>query len=205
MSNTQFNAAFEASGMPTSTTVAGDCPICCEEGVQLSNLACGHSGYCSDCHATGLTNLQENNPRPPCPVCGAEISLQVLESLIPAGLYERIYNNFYVVWATAGTERLWCADTNCAMFIPPCHPSSFRGDRQCFCGNFTCLTCKRLAHDGACTEDQKPQDAIDTAKANGGKPCPSCTVVCYRNGGCQHMHLPHHGCLHEWCFLCERD
>ncbi|CAD0095967.1 unnamed protein product [Aureobasidium mustum] len=140
MSNTQFNAAFEASGMPTSTTVAGDCPICCEEGKQPSPV---------------LSCLRSRD------------FLQVLKSLIPAGLYERMYNNFYVVWATAGAERLWCADTDWAMFIPPSHESSLRGGRQCFCGKFACLTCKKLAHDGACTEDQELQDAIDTAKANG--------------------------------------
>lgn len=202
----QFNSASEASGMPEVSTVTGDCMICIDENVQLLSLPCSHPGFCFSCHALELTNLQEDSRRPSCPICNSEIPLQVLQPLLPTDLYERMFHKFYVEWATPTTERLWCANTDCANFLPVSAPLSMEGDRQCLsCGTFTCVTCKQLAHDGACAEDQELLDVIRYAEANGGKRCPSCKLICYRHGGCQHMFRAHFGCIHEWCFLCERD
>ncbi|KAH0165991.1 hypothetical protein KCU67_g4503, partial [Aureobasidium melanogenum] len=197
------NSTPEASGMPRSSTVTGDCIICCEENMQLSSLTCGHLGYCSGCHTHELTNLQEENPRPSCPICNLEIPLQVLQPLLPTDLYEKMFDRIYVEWATPATERLYCANTNCAHFIPPCAPPSSKGGRQCpRCLECTCLNCKSLVHDGTCVEDESLQEAIRVATENGGKPCPRCKEILYRGQGCAHFK---HNCGHEWCFLCSRD
>ncbi|KAH0384099.1 hypothetical protein KCU92_g4804, partial [Aureobasidium melanogenum] len=197
------NSTPEASGMPESSTVTGDCIICCEENMQLSSLSCGHPGYCSGCHTHELTNLQEENPRPSCPICGLEIPLQNLQPLLPTDLYEKMFDRIYVEWATPATERLYCANTNCAHFIPPSAPPSSRGGRQCSrCLEGTCLNCKSLVHDGTCVEDESLQEAIRVATENGGKPCPRCKEILYRGQGCAHFK---HNCGHEWCFLCSRD
>ncbi|KAH0154355.1 hypothetical protein KCU67_g9096, partial [Aureobasidium melanogenum] len=157
----QSNSASEASGMPEVSTVTGDCMICIDENVQLLSLPCSHSGFCFSCHALELTNLQEDSRRPSCPICNSEIPLQVLQPLLPTDLYERMFHKFYVEWATPITERLWCANTDCANFVPVSAPLSMEGARQCLpCGTFTCVTCKQLAHDGACAVDQELLDVI---------------------------------------------
>ncbi|KAG9858602.1 hypothetical protein KCU98_g540, partial [Aureobasidium melanogenum] len=117
-----------------------------------------------------------------------------------------MFDKIYVEWATPATERLYCANTDCANFIPPSAPPSSRGGRQCpRCREGTCLNCKRLVHNGTCVEDESLQEAIRVATENGGKPCPHCKEILYRGPGCAHMYREHHGCRHEWCFLCSRD
>lgn len=207
MGNIQSNSTPQASGMSGIPTVTGDCIICTEENVQLLKLPCGgHSGYCSDCHTNELINLQEDSHRPSCPVCDTEISLQTLQPFISAELYEKMNNKINIEWATPSAERLYCANTDCVSFIPPSAPLSSKGGRQCHsCSEFTCIKCKKLAHGGDCAEDKELEEAIRTAEKNGGKRCPKCKVICYRDGGCQHMYREHFGCDHEWCFLCERN
>lgn len=206
MGNTQSNSTnFDASGMPSAPTITGDCIVCTEEDVQLCALPCGHAAYCSECHTNELINLQEDSRRPACPICDVEIPLQILQPFIPTKLYEKMHNKIYVEWATPSHDRLYCADPDCAGFIPPIGALSSKGGRQCACGKFTCFTCKMLAHDGICTGDKELQDAIKTAEDNGGKPCPRCKVVLYRNGGCAHFFREHFGCRHQWCWLCGRD
>ncbi|KAG9728999.1 hypothetical protein KCU73_g12228, partial [Aureobasidium melanogenum] len=123
--------------------------------------------------------------------------------LLPTDLYEKMFDRIYVEWATPATERLYCANTNCAHFIPPSAPPSSRDGRQCSrCLEGTCLNCKSLVHDGTCVEDESLQEAIRVATENGGKPCPRCKEILYRGQGCAHFK---HNCGHEWCFLCSRD
>ncbi|KAG9666035.1 hypothetical protein KCU99_g9845, partial [Aureobasidium melanogenum] len=117
------------------------------------------SKFNSASEASGMP--KEDSRRPSCPICNSEIPLQVLQPLLPTDLYERMFHKFYVEWATPTTERLWCANTDCANFLPVSAPLSMEGDRQCLsCGTFTCVTCKQLAHDGACAEDQELLDVI---------------------------------------------
>ncbi|KAH0365948.1 hypothetical protein KCU65_g5676, partial [Aureobasidium melanogenum] len=163
----QSNSTSEASGMPEALTVTGDCTICIEENVQLLKLPCSHLGFCSSCHATELTSLQEDSRRPACTVCDQEFPLQILQPLIPADLYERMSDKIYVEWATPSNERLYCANTGCTRFIPVSAPLSSKGERQCLsCDMFTCA-CKKLAHDGTCVEDESLQEAMRVATENG--------------------------------------
>ncbi|KFZ24601.1 hypothetical protein V502_00921 [Pseudogymnoascus sp. VKM F-4520 (FW-2644)] len=91
-----------------------------------------------------------------------------------------------VIFTTTPTDRVYCADPECAKFIPmpqrtpdcaPCEACSAR----------TCMHCKALEHDGGCPADEARQSLINFADKQGWKPCFGCGEMVFRYEGCGHM------------------
>ena len=84
------------------------------------------------------------------------------------------------------TDRVYCADPECAKFIPM--PQRTPTCASCeACSGRTCMHCKALAHDGDCPADEARQSLINFADEQGWKPCFGCGEMVFRYEGCDHM------------------
>jgi len=84
------------------------------------------------------------------------------------------------------TDRVYCADPECAKFIPM--PQRTPDCASCeACSGRTCMHCKALAHDGDCPADEARQSLINFADEQGWKPCFGCGEMVFRYEGCDHM------------------
>lgn len=84
------------------------------------------------------------------------------------------------------TDRVYCADPECAKFIPM--PQRTPDCASCeACSGETCMHCRALAHDGDCPADEARQGLIDFADEQGWKPCFGCGEMVFRYEGCDHM------------------
>ncbi|KAK3171715.1 hypothetical protein OEA41_003799 [Lepraria neglecta] len=84
------------------------------------------------------------------------------------------------------TDRVYCADPECAKFIPmPQRTPDYASCEACSAG--TCMHCKALAHDGGCPADEARQSLINFADEQGWKPCFGCGEMVFRYEGCDHM------------------
>ena len=84
------------------------------------------------------------------------------------------------------TDRVYCANPECAKFIPM--PQRTPDCASCeACSGRTCMHCKALAHDGHCPADEARQSLIDFADGQGWKSCFGCGEMVFRYEGCDHM------------------
>ncbi|KAH6662695.1 ariadne RING finger [Halenospora varia] len=96
------------------------------------------------------------------------------------------------------TDRVYCADPECAKFIPiPQRTSDCASCKACSAG--TCMHCKALAHDGGCLADEARQSLINFADEQGWKPCFGCGEMVFRYEGCDHINCR---CSAEFCYRC---
>lgn len=84
------------------------------------------------------------------------------------------------------TDRIYCADPECARFIPlPQRTPDCASCNACSAG--TCMHCKALAHDGECPADETRQSLVNFADEQGWKACFGCGEMVFRYEGCDHM------------------
>ncbi|KAK0117546.1 hypothetical protein ONS95_011884 [Cadophora gregata] len=84
------------------------------------------------------------------------------------------------------TNRVYCASSECAKFIPLSHRTTDRASCEA-CGAGTCMHCKGLAHDGSCPSEESRQSLIDFAADRGWQSCFGCGEMVARDDGCDHM------------------
>ena len=84
------------------------------------------------------------------------------------------------------TDRVYCAEPECAKFIPMLQRTLDCAYCEA-CGGETCMHCKALAHDGDCPADGARQSLINFADEQGWKPCFGCGEMVFRYEGCDHM------------------
>ena len=84
------------------------------------------------------------------------------------------------------TDRLYCADPECAQFIPKPQRTPDRAFCEA-CSGETCTHCRAPAHDGDCPADAARQSLINFADEQGWKSCFGCGEMVSRYEGCDHM------------------
>lgn len=84
------------------------------------------------------------------------------------------------------TDRVYCADPECAKFIPMQQRTPDCASCEA-CNGRTCMRCKALAHDGDCPTDEARQSLINFADEQGWKSCFGCGEMVFRYEGCDHM------------------
>ncbi len=116
-----------------------------------------------------------------CPFCKQLPKFEIIKN------YNRIlcqFNNrkhkfdttYYEAWCLSCGIISEFAAKECANDIPNLHEQ------------FKCTVCKTK------------EDKLDPSEFQ--KECPGCGVMCYKTGGCLHMHCPIDNCNTHWCWLC---
>ncbi|CZT05213.1 uncharacterized protein RCO7_05373 [Rhynchosporium graminicola] len=78
------------------------------------------------------------------------------------------------------TNRVYCADPECAKFIIMTQRAMDRASCE-NCGTSTCMHCKAPAHDGWCPVDERKETLLKFADKQGWKACFGCAVDVVRN------------------------
>ncbi len=161
-----------------------ECTICGESTYphHTVRLAC-KDVYCKPCLKEFFLRLIKDESLFP-PKCHRQlIDITLIEaelSVEELAAYRRAELEF------SSTNRLYCADPQCAAFIPL--PQRAEDHASCeVCGATTCVHCKALAHEGGCTEDEARQSLVHFADEQGWKACFGCGEMVYRYEGCNHM------------------
>lgn len=145
-------------------------------------LACGDI-YCKPCLKSFFLRVAKDESLFP-PKCHRQlIDITTIEADFSAEELA-IYRSAELEFTS--TNRVYCAEPECAKFIPL--PQRSLDHASCeACSARTCIHCKALAHDGGCPADEARQSLINFAGEQGWKACFGCGEMVFRYEGCDHM------------------
>ncbi|TVY36667.1 putative E3 ubiquitin-protein ligase [Lachnellula occidentalis] len=173
-----------------------ECSVCGDSVHPHSTvrLVCGDV-YCKPCLKSFLLRVAKDESLFP-PKCHRQpIDTSIIEadfSVEELAAYRSAELEF------TSTDRVYCANPECAKFIPISQRSLDRASCEA-CGAGTCMHCKALAHDGVCPSDKARQSLIDLAVEQGWQKCFGCGEMVFRLEGCDHMTCR---CSAEFCYRC---
>ncbi|WPH02842.1 putative e3 ubiquitin-protein ligase ari4 [Acrodontium crateriforme] len=172
------------------------CIACGEAKVfyDVARTPCQHE-YCRSCIA-GLfkASMTDESLFPPrC--CKQPIPLQQVAFFLGSELRKEFEVKAVELRAT---NRTYCHDTRCSVFIPRGEPD----DEWVICprcSKSTCVTCKTAAHTGDCPEDKNLQQLIAVAETEQWQRCYKCNRFVELDTRCNHMSCP---CGAQFCYVC---
>lgn len=172
-------AVLDQSSLPNV-----DCAVCGElfHPHAAVRLVCSDV-YCKPCLKSFLLRVAKDESLFPPKCCRQVIDISTMEadfSVEELAVYRAAELEF------TSTDRVYCADPECAKFIPMPQRTSDRATCEA-CSATTCVHCRALAHDGGCVKDETKQSLIDFAGEQGWKPCFGCGEMVFRYEGCDHM------------------
>lgn len=190
------------SSKSSSNAVDAVCLICMDlktpEDIFANDRICAHK-FCTECIATYLqTKVQENIATVECPEfkCKATLDPETCRSILPKEVYER--------WETAlceslilGSQKLYCPFKDCLALLVNDGVEKVTTCECPYCNRLFCAECKVTWHSGmCCAEFQATRDyqmssedlmAIELAKRNEWRRCPSCQFYVEKRDGCKHI------------------
>ena len=174
----------------------GECSICFEETTLVALSCCGHA-FCRDCLNDWFMAQFDGFTRLRCPWNGCNAL---------CSWYDIIYNvrdrskfeDFYLKKALRSMDDFrWCPKCNFGGFV------ECRKAVCLYCGYKFCAECLGEYHTDDCMKlyERNSEEFFSNKwlKSN-TKPCPKCSVVIYKDGGCSHVKCLH--CDYEFCWIC---
>lgn len=167
----------------TSDSATG---VACLESFQVGDLVetpCGHT-YCFPHIQQLIETALIDDERFPAGCCNENVMLE----LVGRALSQDIQNKYKAKQREfETTDRTYCSNPHCAIFIDMNDTTSDRFIRCNICNTMTCRVCKGNEHAGECTKDKDYKETLKTAEAKKWKRCPKCGQVIDRRSGCNDM------------------
>ena len=139
--------------------------------------------YCKPCLKSFFLRVAKDESLFPPKCCRQPIDISTIEADFSV---EELTTYRSAELEFTSTDRVYCADPECAKFIPmPQRTHDYASCEACSAG--TCMHCKALAHDEGCPADEARQSLINFADEQGWKPCFGCGEMVFRYEGCDHM------------------
>ncbi|RGP75019.1 e3 ubiquitin- ligase ari9 [Fusarium longipes] len=157
--------------------------------------------YCHDCFIRLVSAACHNEQQWPPKCCLNEIPSRTVLRFIPPKL-KKTFEERSKEWELPVSERVYCSDPNCSLWIKPqrIDPSRRRG--VCDRSHPTCTLCRGRAHDGEeCPQDVDMNLTNQLAEDEGWKRCSKCHALVEHREACQHMTCR---CGNQFCYVCER-
>lgn len=178
-----------------------ECAVCMDENdmQHMVEAPCQH-WYCRTCLRDGIEAALASRSIFNC--CQRSVPIALVADLLPANFQAR-YELMELEQNTPNPT--YCANAECAAFIPPANYHGPDYARCLNCQTDTCRHCRTRGHEGrACTSDQATEQLRALAAVVGWKACPRCGTMVERRDGCLHMTcLP--PCRAEFCYRCGGD
>jgi hypothetical protein len=184
VSQSEHDGSSSRTRSVNNTHVQHDCAACLEtkSSIDTVQAPCEHY-YCRDCIYRLFDDAITDESLFPAKCCRQPIPVSLVADILGPSLIDRTEQK---VIENNTPDRTYCADPECATFIPPfpCAGSTLFCPR---CGEATCSSCKRKAHEGGCGEDGDTNAVLQMAQEVGWKRCYRCHTLVELNFGCNHI------------------
>jgi hypothetical protein len=145
------------------------------------DIYCEHK-FCHDCLCAILTRSIVDESMFP-PKCCEPIAPEAIVGLLGPDIVKH-YADKKQEFAT--TDRTYCSDSNCSMFMKPENISSEEATGP-KCAKKACTICRALVHGSDCPADEATKQILDLARENEWQRCSSCGRVISITTGCNHI------------------
>ncbi|KAG5922241.1 hypothetical protein E4U42_005533 [Claviceps africana] len=192
-------SGFKAEAEPLKPVAQVECVSCLDDipVKEAVNVPC-HS-YCKDCFVRLVTTATRHEAQWPPKCCLNQIPFHLIRRNIPDDL-ERTFEERSLEWKLPVSERVYCSQPECGVWIRPEEIKLNERRGRCDRGHFTCTICGGPSHgDDDCPQDYDMTLTRILAEQEGWKRCFNCHALVEHREACEHMTCR---CGSEFCYIC---
>ncbi|KAI0136725.1 hypothetical protein BJ170DRAFT_28141 [Xylariales sp. AK1849] len=176
-----------------------ECVSCLDEFDPKDMVKAICHSYCYDCFERLITAACENEQQWPPKCCLNDIPERIVLANTNNEIQRR-YRSRAEEWNIPVSDRLYCGQAECSLWIKPDQVNHALGAARCTNEHWTCTICRGPQH----TTNQCPQDwdmmrTEELAEEEGWKRCYGCHAYVEHREACQHMTCI---CGAEFCYVC---
>lgn len=155
--------------------------------------------YCSDCFVRLVSAAVQNEQQWPAKCCLNPIPFRTVLRIVPNDLKKKFQERSRE-WNIPVSERVYCHNTDCGVWIQPDYISPGIRQGRCENGHWTCTICRGPIHgNNDCPDDQDMRLTNTLAEEEGWKRCNRCHALVEHKEACQHMTCR---CGYQFCYVC---
>ncbi|KAF2792460.1 hypothetical protein K505DRAFT_278765 [Melanomma pulvis-pyrius CBS 109.77] len=188
------------------------CIICGDDNTTspLFTAPCGNHYVCSDDLESFFRNAIKDESLYPPQCCSEPFLLEVFGEALPFELFWDYQVKERGEYSVQKKFRVYCANPSCATFLRPDIHTLNTETQVTYaiceskdCGTKTCITCRKVLHDGAaehsCEIADEDQQFKDTVKKEGYQECYACGSIVELIEACNHISCD---CGSDFCYVC---
>lgn len=155
--------------------------------------------YCKECFVLLISAAVQNEAQWPPKCCLNQIPFRLIIRYIPSELRKTLQQRSQE-WTLPVSERVYCSQPACALWIRPKNIDSHKHHGFCENGHWTCTMCRGPSHGHTdCPRDTNQNLTERLAAEEGWKRCLNCGAFVEHEAACQHMTCR---CGFEFCYVC---
>ncbi|KAL2889809.1 putative E3 ubiquitin-protein ligase ARI9 [Ceratocystis lukuohia] len=182
-----------------AAAVQVECVSCLDDFDSRVTVRVTCHNYCFECFERLIEACTTNEAQWPPKCCLNTIDFKLIKRYCSASLRRTVQARSNE-WNVPVSERVYCSQTSCGLFIAP--PSINLAERRATCnaGHRTCTLCRGPHHgQGDCPADQDLEQMTVLAGEMGWKRCIDCRAMVEHREACQHMTCR---CGAQFCYVC---
>ncbi|KAG6031687.1 hypothetical protein E4U41_007485 [Claviceps citrina] len=192
-------AGFIAHAEPAEPDLEVECVSCLDDISVKDAVKVPCHSYCKDCFVRLVIAAVEHEAQWPPKCCLNQIPFRLVAKNIPDDL-KRTFQERWSEWEVPVSERVYCSQPACGIWIHPKHVKLDKRQARCESGHVTCTICRRASHgDDDCPQDYEMTLTKRLAEEEGWKRCFNCHAMVEHREACQHMTCR---CGSEFCYVC---
>ncbi|OTB05952.1 hypothetical protein M426DRAFT_319332 [Hypoxylon sp. CI-4A] len=187
------------SNSSSSSQAEIECVSCLEDFSSKDMVKVPCHSYCKPCFRRLINTACENEQQWPPKCCLNTIPTKTVILNVDKGL-KRTYYDRAAEWDLPVSDRVYCGDPNCSLWVRPYEINRERNAAKCHAGHWTCIICHAPEHEGYdCPQDRDMIKIDELAGQEGWKRCYGCRAYVEHKEACQHMTCR---CGAEFCYVC---
>ncbi|KAK1636481.1 hypothetical protein BDP81DRAFT_320043 [Colletotrichum phormii] len=180
-----------------------ECVSCLDDFSPKKAIKLTCHSYCRDCFERLISTAVQNEHHWPPKCCLTPIPTRTVHRHISTEL-SKTCKDRAVEWAIPITDRIYCADPSCGVWVRPEHVDG--ASRRALCrgpngSHLTCSICRGPHHadDADCPLDADLALTNALAEEEGWQHCGRCQALVEHREACQHMTCR---CGYQFCYVC---
>ncbi|KAL1890806.1 hypothetical protein Cpir12675_005231 [Ceratocystis pirilliformis] len=182
-----------------AAAVQVECVSCLDDFNSRVTVRVTCHNYCFECFERLIEACTTNEAQWPPKCCLNTIDFNLIKRYCSTSLRRTVQalNN---EWNVPVSERVYCSQTSCGLFIAPPRINLAERRATCNAGHRTCTLCRGPHHgQGDCPADQGLEQMTVLAGEMGWKRCIDCRAMVEHREACQHMTCR---CGAQFCYVC---
>ncbi|KAI2601934.1 hypothetical protein GGR54DRAFT_645552 [Hypoxylon sp. NC1633] len=197
------NATSYSISTPTPSVheveVEVECVSCLDDFSPKEMIKGPCHSYCRPCFLRLINVTCENEQQWPPKCCLNPIPDSTIVQNVDDGL-KRIYQGKAAEWNIPVSERVYCSQPTCSIWVRPDQIDRARNLARCSAGHRTCTFCRGCQHiEDTCPQDTEMIRTEELAYEEGWKRCYGCHAFVEHKSACQHITCR---CGAQFCYVC---